>query len=856
MGVLDGCIMKTESEISEIEEEILCKLRAFIDWDKQRRLGIEMYSSQKELEKEMFYVGRYKSLTKMSENDGRGKMNFNKYSDTIYRRFVSPLAEKIRHDMKEKGPGKHKSHIVLLKKLDPEVVAYIAVRTLFAELLKNTESGNGRRVIYKVGSSVQSEMVLTQFLNLNEERFFYLQKELEKKQSQDVNHRTNIYKKELWRNGVEPIDWGHGSRDQVGSYLCDVLTELGLLDIKSYSVVYGGRFYRKIDVSLVGDVLALISDTRERIAETTPYFLPCIEKPNDWKSMHDGGFHTPEIRKMSECSAIIGGDSGNGDNTMVYNSLNCLQSVSWAINTDVLDVVMELSKDSNLGNAEQQANCELVVGEEPPKPIRPDFLEGREVSSLSKKEEGVFKDYKKKMAEFYTNCKLRKQSIGRMGTALRVSHMFKAYSNLYFVYHCDFRGRVYPFGVGPNPQGSDLQRSLLTFAEGKAIDTPDAEKWFFINGANKFGYDKASIKERVAWVKDNLDMILSTADDPVNNIDWLWEADKPFQFLAWAFEFKAWTEQGSKFKSKLPCSLDGSCNGLQNFSALLLDEVGGKATNLTDTVIPRDIYTEVCNEVTKLLRAMKEDKLHLRSKWLRHGIQRACVKRSVMTMPYGSTRFSCRDFVLKDYMKKTDMPEFKKDEFAKASVFLSKVLWEAIGNVVIKAREAMSYMQKVSNIILKHEDVIKWKTPNGMLVVQDYRKYEDSGKVRVNIFGGTKFRYKSETKLPDSRRHRQGVSPNFIHSMDASHMQRVVTRAAKEGIDYVAAIHDDFGTHCADTEKLFRIIREEFVDIYSEDNWLYKFVEYYRGRGIDLPDPPETGNLDITEVLNSRYFFI
>ena len=39
--------------------------------------------------------------------------------------------------------------------------------------------------------------------------------------------------------------------------------------------------------------------------------------------------------------------------------------------------------------------------------------------------------------------------------------------------------------------------------------------------------------------------------------------------------------------------MDGSCNGLQNFSAMLRDEVGGKAVNLIPSDKPQDVYMEV-----------------------------------------------------------------------------------------------------------------------------------------------------------------------------------------------------------------------------------------------------------------------
>ena len=55
---------------------------------------------------------------------------------------------------------------------------------------------------------------------------------------------------------------------------------------------------------------------------------------------------------------------------------------------------------------------------------------------------------------------------------------------------------------------------------------------------------------------------------------------------------------------------------------------------------------------------------------------------------------------------------------------------------------------------------------------------------------------------------------------------------------------------------LHRILREEFVRIYSEPV-LQNFIDQQRQAHprIELPDPPPTGDLDIRQVLESPYFF-
>jgi DNA-directed RNA polymerase len=68
-------------------------------------------------------------------------------------------------------------------------------------------------------------------------------------------------------------------------------------------------------------------------------------------------------------------------------------------------------------------------------------------------------------------------------------------------------------------------------------------------------------------------------------------------------------------------------------------------------------------------------------------------------------------------------------------------------------------------------------------------------------------------------------------------------------------VHDSYGVHACDVEPLNRVLREEFVGIYSEPV-LQNFIEQQRKAhpGIELPDPPKAGNLDIRQVLESLTF--
>ena len=110
---------------------------------------------------------------------------------------------------------------------------------------------------------------------------------------------------------------------------------------------------------------------------------------------------------------------------------------------------------------------------------------------------------------------------------------------------------------------------------------------------------------------------------------------------------------------------------------------------------------------------------------------------------------------------------------------------------------------------------------------------------------------------PDYLAEVDGIVAHLVHSMDAAHMMRTIIRLYAEGIRHFAMVHDSYGVQACDVELLNRVLREEFVGIYSEPV-LQNFLDQQRKAhpGISLPDPPQTGDLDIQQVLSSPYFFV
>lgn len=813
--------------------------------------------NQIEWEHEVMQRGRARARSMLERNEQAGRADNNPYATALYRQYVLPLRDLITStiELHKTKAGRHGAHVSLLKQVDPAVAAYIAVRTAITVLLAGA-ANSARALSNHIGLSIQREVTLAGFEISNPDLFWEVSHDLDRRHSKASQHRYAALMGAARNKEIELPMWGVGDREQIGSWMLETLRTLGMVEVLHHKEWNRGKMRERIEASLSEDAMHTVQRISGLVELTMPLHMPCIEPPKPWTSLNDGGYHTKEMRYiMPHCvvmrhvkSPALLDELRAHDWGTVLTAINALQQTAWQINGEMLQTILTVAKHHNMD--------EIVSQAESPKPGKPDWLaDDMKKEDMDEDQLREFHMWKREMAQWHTDRKLQGTKWGRFYTATRVANEMKGYESIYFTYQADFRGRLYAQTTGVSPQGSDLQKSLLRFAKGLPLGTDAAVQWFKINGANRFGVDKVPYAERIAWVDEHAARIIAMADDPVSNFGWA-EADSPLQFLAWAKEFARWKRDPANFVSQIAVGMDGSCNGLQHFSAMLRDDVGGRATNLLPGAKPNDIYAQVATVTQARLAALilpddDERGREFQRLWLKHGINRKLVKRSVMTLPYGSTRFSCADFIVQDYLRKGLAPEFEQAQYASAASWLSHHVWASIGQVVVASAEAMAWLQKCSKVIMaKGHPQIRWTTPSGFSVVQVYNGYEEY-RISSRLLGGMRLKVRSAIDEPDSNLHKNGIAPNFVHSMDASHMALCIVDCVGKGITDFAMIHDDYGVHAANAPVLFESIRQTFVSMYEGNDPISDFAGSYDG----LPAQPKAGKLAIREVLNSPYFF-
>jgi DNA-directed RNA polymerase len=294
---------------------------------------------------------------------------------------------------------------------------------------------------------------------------------------------------------------------------------------------------------------------------------------------------------------------------------------------------------------------------------------------------------------------------------------------------------------------------------------------------------------------------------------------------------------------------------------MLRCKIGGKATNLMNKNDPQDIYQDVADCVLRNVRRDMEDGDEMAEKWLNSGlINRKMTKRPVMVVPYGGTRFSCRSYV-EEYVRDAiydgaDWPWDKNLPLYIPVNWITGKVWNAITEVVVSAREAMNWIRKVSSIMSKEDYPLIWWVPSGMIVHQQYKDVSKK-KIFTHIDGiliKPTVQVEDDSGI-DNRRAVNGSAPNFVHSLDACALTFTVNMCVEEGVKSFQMIHDSYGTHAHNTPKLAGLLRKAFVKLYQEFDPLEEFRQAALEVVDQVPNPPKRGELDITEVLDSKYFF-
>jgi DNA-directed RNA polymerase len=805
------------------------------------------FLNQKELEKIGNERGKHRTNKRRLSHIEREDESVTSYGKVLVANLIKPYAEAINEWVAQASSNVHSKTPIALQKIsqieDPKITALIALKHIMNTI---TTTKNLTATAIKLGGRIETEISLKNFKNLNPELYAVVKKDLDKR-SFNYAYKRRKYREVAKKDEVVSWEeWSTTERLHTGMQLITLMVEsVGLIEIgtdqhkhKTFKVIRQTAFTKK-----------WIQDRNSFNELLNPEYLPMVLAP---KSVVDGqvqghGYWTsemPELDLVKQRGKKFTNELENHDMPEVTSAVNLMQSTAYRINTFILGVMQNAwDKSLSIGGMPPIENLDI-----PQKP-----------HDIDTNKEALF-EYKKACVIVHTENNRMSSKRMLYAKIINLAEQFKEYVTMYFPIQLDFRGRAYCVPAFLNYQSINGAKALLNFSQGKAITKENRGVfWLSVHGANMWGNDKVSFEDREKWTYDNADWIKACAEDPIGNRQWE-DADNAFQFLAFCDEWNRYTKEGDGFISHIPVNVDGSCNGLQIYSLLLKDKVAGSLVNCVPSDVPQDIYGLVKNEVVKNAEQKSAEGEELATKWLDYGVKRSTCKRPVMTLTYGSTRYACTDFVVEDLTKRKDKGEMHPfDDLFKPSTYLSKLIWQSIGENLKSAKEGMRYLQDIAKVVAKEGVPIHWVTPVGFPVYQYYPEMK-SRRVETHLMGqviqSTIREAKPET---DKMKQRNSCPANYVHSLDSACMIRTVNIAREKGIENFCNVHDSFATHACDIDKLNESIREAFVSIFSKDllsDFKAKVSETLSDEAIaELPDRPKDGELDLDLLHKCKYFF-
>ena len=800
-------------------------------------------------------------LAEIAESLRGGGLDLPKTQSFISRAY-SVVADELRKFQEEKTRGHHARIKGWLRKVPADVGAVICLRVAIRECLVDM-CRNGTLVpqslMSTIGRQFELEVRIREAGAVNPVYMQKVQEQIKERGTTNQRHIRNVMNMAYTRIMKGELDSHLNEVEAIhlGNWGVEAMIRAGIIEVSRSNARRG----TVLSVQLAPEVLEFLTeykrDDLQSVLDTGSMFMRC--PPDPWTDIRDGGFisgrrkHRAPLMSLYQKGrrserARLAKEFTAEKMPLVFQAANYLQSVPFQVHQPTLEAMLRVWRTGGgaLGVPER------VFRDRPTFPLPEDFVK----ADASPKALEAFTNWKREVVQWYDERKAWASRVREMSRFLSLTRDLDGELNspVWFPVFLDTRGRVYYRGT-PNPQGTDLAKSCLHFHEKRPLGRRGLY-WLRVHIANSFGFDKERLDKRAQWTIDNWTLIERALEAPEDHPD-VWGTDAPWCMFSAAWELREALRSGNpeQYRTGLPVHMDATCSGLQHFSAMLRDPAGGKYVNLWDAdgVGPKqDIYARVASTAQMFMRSdLESDDPEVQAMaklWLDVGISRTCAKKPVMTYLYGATVAGTVDWLyLKSGVTK-EMCEAAGLSLNTTLAYAAKKLFYGIGQTVPSAADAMRWLQGIVQQAPEGKR-LEWRVPTGFLVVHDYQDSLDkridvksscTKQLTVRMFGDS----------TDKHRMKNAISPNFVHALDAAHLQMTAVGMQAAGLQMVG-IHDSFGTHPSDVDSMHRIIREAFVQLYQDADLLSNFLW-----DVGLPgEPPRIGTLDLAKVLDSEYFF-
>jgi DNA-directed RNA polymerase len=773
----------------------------------------QQIDEQVELEREAKRQGlkRLQDQTLKLENQNYGSATIYGVSSihSLLPRLVSRIEETNSRIHERKNGVAFKDIHQYLKDIDVESAAVIACKITFDKVFGYKDGCNQAvNVCEAIGRAIEDECQMRHYEThapglLNTLKKNYWHKSIGTHQKFVViKTLMNRYEVKQWAT------WSRSNRIKLGAWLLECIMESSNWFMRQH--IRQGR-KNTIFVVPTPEFMDIKDEVMANAELFAPLAWPMLIPPKDWTNESAGGYMLNEV--MHGHDLVRRGNSHciQGETPLAF--INKIQKVAYTLNSFTIRVAKTLQDvEISVGKFLPIIHYDL-----PPKPV--DIAENKEARLAYRR--AAAEVMNKQAAEFRKSCRTR--------MTMEAVERFSKYERFYIPWSFDYRGRAYPIPAFLTPQDTDFGKSLIRSADESYI-TESGKKWLAFQVATTYGLDKETMANRLLWTTQNIPLITRVATDPIDNLgDWE-AADEPWQFLAACEEYYSVVVTEARKTTGLFVATDATCSGLQILAGLARDKKTAQLVNVLPSDRPQDAYKVVADT------AKPNCPMHIREV-----MDRKTVKRTVMTIPYNAKPYSNRSYIRDALLEKGI--EIDKEDLT----VTVQAVRDAMQKVVPGPMSVMKWIEdEVSKAVKRGAIELEWVTPSGFIVNQRIMKKEKKD-IRLQLLGECRLKIATDNDEADINRHRAATAPNLIHSLDASLLHLSIDKFDKP----IALIHDSVLTQSVDMDELSAIIRETYMHLFAEHDYLNDFASQIGAE----TEPPIIGDLKPESVIDSTYFF-
>lgn len=258
------------------------------------------FQRQIELEIDMSNLGAARFASRVNKEIEQERGGETKAVQWLIKRDINAVSEAIRLFVEEVYSGRPGPKAVaakLIRDMNPDVVAFIAIKSCLGRLMSKTITPLTNLSLH-IASALENEARFERFAILNPGMFARLEKDLNEDGATEQHKRKVL----IYAMGKYNIPWDRWTRSDcvlLGSKMVEVVANAtGLIEFSLNQTAFTGHYKDQHQVFLTEKASDWVNSSLLRGELMFPYWMPTVIPPKEWTGLTGGGYHSDAVRPL------------------------------------------------------------------------------------------------------------------------------------------------------------------------------------------------------------------------------------------------------------------------------------------------------------------------------------------------------------------------------------------------------------------------------------------------------------------------------------------------------------------------------------------------------------------------------